>query len=179
MNPDIASLPLRDIHLPDSVSWWPLAAGWWILLALIAIAIFTAYLYKARRAKRRLAREAMAQFGRLMEAYQSNHDSGQLVGALSALLRAVSISLFPRQDVAALTGKEWLQFLDQAVNGKTSGAGARFDSELGQHLVTLPYNKTASIEPQQLQNLLFLCRDWLRQVCKRRITAGTLLTGEH
>jgi len=34
--PDIA---IRDIHLPDAISWWPLAPGWWGLLALIVIAI--------------------------------------------------------------------------------------------------------------------------------------------
>ncbi len=24
-----SELPLRDLHLPDAVGWWPLAPGWW------------------------------------------------------------------------------------------------------------------------------------------------------
>jgi len=29
---------LRDIHLPDAISWWTPAIGWWILLALVIAA---------------------------------------------------------------------------------------------------------------------------------------------
>ncbi|MBV1912177.1 MAG: DUF4381 domain-containing protein, partial [Cycloclasticus sp.] len=33
-------LPLRDIHLPDAITWWPPAIGWWLLLAVIIVAAF-------------------------------------------------------------------------------------------------------------------------------------------
>ena len=36
--PAMNELPLRDIHLPDAVSWWPPAIGWW-LLAIIIVAL--------------------------------------------------------------------------------------------------------------------------------------------
>ena len=29
------TLPLRDLHLPEPVGWWPPAPGWWILLLLV------------------------------------------------------------------------------------------------------------------------------------------------
>ena len=35
MNPE--SLPLKDIHLPADVPWWPLAPGWWVLLAALLV----------------------------------------------------------------------------------------------------------------------------------------------
>ena len=28
---------LRDVHVPDSVSWWPLAIGWWVIIGLVAL----------------------------------------------------------------------------------------------------------------------------------------------
>ena len=32
MNPE--EIPLRDLHLPEMTGWWPLALGWWFLIAL-------------------------------------------------------------------------------------------------------------------------------------------------
>ena len=31
---------LRDIHLPDPVSIWPLAPGWWALMILVPVLYF-------------------------------------------------------------------------------------------------------------------------------------------
>ena len=38
MNPELAS-QLRDIHGLDMIPWWPLASGWWLVLALVVILI--------------------------------------------------------------------------------------------------------------------------------------------
>ena len=40
MNPvlDPSQLPLRDIHLPEVIGWWPPAIGWWILAAVVLLA---------------------------------------------------------------------------------------------------------------------------------------------
>ena len=46
-------LPLKDIHLPEAIGWWPLAPGWWILLLLIGLLIFAVVIWL-----RRLARQA-------------------------------------------------------------------------------------------------------------------------
>ena len=34
---DPQAIPLRGLHLPDAVGWWPLAPGWWLLGALLAV----------------------------------------------------------------------------------------------------------------------------------------------
>jgi hypothetical protein len=28
---------LRDVHLPDPISWWPPAFGWWMIMGLLII----------------------------------------------------------------------------------------------------------------------------------------------
>ena len=40
-------LPLKDIHLPDAISWWPPAIGWWLVAIFIPLLSFFLYwLYK-------------------------------------------------------------------------------------------------------------------------------------
>ncbi len=41
---DFSQLPLRDIHLPGSIGWWPPAPGWWLLAGLLLAALVFAAL---------------------------------------------------------------------------------------------------------------------------------------
>jgi len=36
----VNELPLKDIHLPDAITWWPLAIGWWLLIVMVIAAIY-------------------------------------------------------------------------------------------------------------------------------------------
>lgn len=52
-------LPLRDIHLPEAVSWWPPAIGWWLLALLMAGVVFYAlWFYKRQMKPKRIVRTA-------------------------------------------------------------------------------------------------------------------------
>ncbi|MCX2893255.1 DUF4381 family protein, partial [Stenotrophomonas lactitubi] len=46
-----ASLPLRDVQLPASPTWWPPAPGWLMLIALVLLllAIFAVLAWRRRR----------------------------------------------------------------------------------------------------------------------------------
>ena len=52
MNPtiDVSQLPLRDIHLPGPIGWWPPAPGWWLVaaLVLVAVALYGVHYYRGR-----------------------------------------------------------------------------------------------------------------------------------
>ena len=94
-------LPLRDIHLPEPVSWWPPAPGWWLLLILSAVIITGIVVFKRVRKRRLLKRTALAELAMIRQQYHENHDRIALVKALSALMRRASISFYQRSSSAS------------------------------------------------------------------------------
>jgi cbb3-type cytochrome oxidase subunit 3 len=55
-------LPLKDIHLPEAISWWPPAIGWWLLLVLIPLTVFIlvwAYRYLTRKTAVKTAKKLL------------------------------------------------------------------------------------------------------------------------
>ena len=56
-------LQLQDIHLPESASFWPLSAGWWILFALIvAVTIWLTLKTIKRTKQKKIQRKILAKF---------------------------------------------------------------------------------------------------------------------
>lgn len=143
---------LRDIHLPAPVSFWPPAPGWWLLALLIVIVLFTV-VWQWRR-WRRLAyrRLALKQLHQLQNALQAGKMETSIIAELSVLLRRTAISRYGRQQVAALQGRDWLEFLDRT--GRTSHFTTR-----GQALLDAPYRRSTS---QQAEPLLDLAQRWLQ-----------------
>ncbi len=128
------ALPLRDLHLPDPVGWWPLAPGWWILIALLAagLAWLAAYLYRRWRfhAPRRHALRELARY----EAEYLEHRNPVVFGRqVSELLRRAMLAYAPRAEVAGLTGEAWLQWLDRGM------PVPYFPTDGGRSLLDLPY----------------------------------------
>lgn len=147
-------LPLRDIHLPEAIGWWPPAPGWWLLLILsITLAGGLAWWLRRRRAApARLA---------LLELDLLRRDAGlpaeEKLRRLGILLRRVNLSLYPREAVAGLAGEAWLRWLDRAVGAP------RFSEGIGRRLVDGPYRP----HPQaDIEELLALCRDWVKAAGK-------------
>jgi hypothetical protein len=109
---------LKDIHLPEPISWWPLAPGWYVLLALILIAITClAYrLYKRHRyalAKKR----ALVLLNSYQKDYEKEPNAPVTSARISELLRRVALVYYPREQVASLHGETWLCFLNQTSSG--------------------------------------------------------------
>ncbi len=160
MNP--AELPLRDIHLPPPPGWWPPAPGWWAVLAVMVIAGLWGIWWRTRARRRRSAvAQATLELTRMRA--DAATTPAQLAAELSALLRRVCISLFPRQQVASLTGDSWLQFLDGICGGREFCHGP------GRVLIQAPYRP--GVSRQELDPVLDLCATWL-VVARRRAAGG-------
>jgi len=150
-------LPLRDIHLPEAIGWWPPAPGWWLLLAALAVLVAAVLVYKRIRKLRQLKRTVLAELDTIRRAYQDEHNPTELVQALSTLMRRASISFYRRSDSASLTGARWLQHLDR------TAARKEFENGTGSILATAPYLPANSRIEIDINELLSLCEDWLRQ----------------
>lgn len=147
---DPASLALRDIHLPNSVLWWPPAPGWWILLCLTVIIVLSIFYIIRRRQNNRVSAIYLAkqELSRIENDYKSKQDKSILVKEVSELIRRVSISLFNRKESASLTGKDWLLFLDK-LNGDQS-----FSNGVGKVLIEAPYQAEPDYDEVKLLELI-------------------------
>jgi len=146
---------LRDIHLPQAVSWWPPAVGWWLLLALALLLVFMGRWLWRRHQQAASKRAALAELAALQRL-----DPVQQLPALSQLLRRCAVSWYPRQEVAGLTGERWLEFLDR------SGHTQQFSQGVGQVLAAGPYQPAPGSLP--ITQLHTLCSQWIACVFHNR-----------
>jgi hypothetical protein len=128
------ALPLRDLHLPDALGWWPLAPGWWAVIVVV-VATFAFVSWRWYRAWQFNAprRHALREVARFEAEYLEHRDPAALGKQLSELLRRGMLAYAPRDKVAGLTGEAWLQWLDQGMSVPY------FHTEGGKSLLTLPY----------------------------------------
>ncbi|MDX2314132.1 MAG: DUF4381 domain-containing protein [Gammaproteobacteria bacterium] len=144
---------LRDIHLPPPPPLWPPAPGWWLLgcVLIVAAALATRLaLTRWRRGRgRRAAVRAMAE---LRNRYRNGEARDVLTAELATLLRRAAMNRHPRVQVAGLTGRDWLEFLDDDTHQFTNGVGAC--------LSTAPY---ARGQAPDFDALFTLCEKWVRR----------------
>ena len=160
-------LPLRDIHLPESVSWWPPGLGWWLLLA---VSIPVAFLIwkgikklSVRRRQRNLRRLTQRELDRIEAEYNATTNTNKLLQDLSILVRRVAMTNHPRQDVAGLCGQKWEGWLrDPAV-------GRGLNEQSIQLLVDGPYRKDLTVDAAAL---LPVYRGWIESVVQGPQRAG-------
>ncbi|WP_295800025.1 DUF4381 domain-containing protein [uncultured Microbulbifer sp.] len=129
---------------PDTISLWPqtpLAKGLllFLLLLLLLLAWYALKRYRAN-AYRRAALKALAQ-------------SGDDPAIIAEIVRRTALATFPRQQVAALTGNDWLDFLNRHC------AGANFSGEPGHQLVHGAYRADQPPSPE----LARLAAHWIRR----------------
>jgi len=101
---------LRDIHLPEAVSVWPLAPGWWLLAAALVLLGLLALLERKRR-RTSVRRAALRELDELACDAQAGIDTARLARRLQTLLRRVALVRIGRVEVAGLHGESWFEIL--------------------------------------------------------------------
>lgn len=148
-------LELKDIQPPPEPAWWLLAPAHWVaIFSLLGIVACIWFFLRHRRANR-LASLAEQELKRIRSSFAMDEDSQQLAIELSRWLKQVAILAFPARHLESLSGKGWLEFLDESLgdNSFSEGAGKVFGS--------LIYSK--QINPDATR-LIRLCKQWLSAI---------------
>jgi hypothetical protein len=145
---------LRDIHLPEPISAWPPAPGWWFI-ALLSLVAFVLLIRWALRYQQRTAfrKQALSELQHLDNVYFDKPN--QYLQQLNTLLKRTALHCHPKANVAALNGAQWLEFLDH------SGNTTEFSQGAGQILMRGPYQPKPVSE--NLQALSELVKQWLQR----------------
>ena len=113
---------LIEPALPERIGWWPLAPGWWAVIAAIlllgAVAGYRWWKRWRRAAYRRLAAAEL----------RSMNPTADNLGRMALILKLTALRTYPRDRVAALSGDGWLAFLDRTgrTDRFTAGSGGLF-----------------------------------------------------
>lgn len=154
MNPvDPAQLPLRDIHLPDAVSWWPPAFGWWLLAAFVLGMVVALGLRAWRLRRHRAARRALAA---IVAALDAGAEPAKCARRASVLLRRFAMTMDEDSPgIPGLAGAPWLDYV--ARHGRNREV---FDHD-GGLLLEVPYREPQRVTVEDARNLCRLCADWI------------------
>lgn len=154
MNPiDVSQLPLRDIHLPGAIDWWPLAWGWWLVLAFALAATGYAVWRFRSRYRERAALKGLKAVARQLAGGGS---PDVCIQRISIILRRFAMSVTGAEPVAGLTGESWLRFLD------SRWARDEFSAGIGRVLIFGPYAPPDRVNAGDVNALNELCIDWVR-----------------
>jgi hypothetical protein len=149
---------LHDIESLDAISPWPLAIGWYFIIALIAalLCVIVTLAFYGIAYRRSWQNSAFKQLA-MLEKNLSAANSQETVTALSAFLRRIALKRCPRAECAGLVGKSWLQWLQKNAS--------HFDWEnKGTCLLEIPYAPAGSTLPiADVQELIKATRTWIKK----------------
>jgi hypothetical protein len=145
---------LKEIDLPEPVSWFPATEGWLVIAAAIAVAIGWMGWRRYRKwLSERYRREALT---RLSAMRIGKDDTRAPLMDLPLVLRMTALAAYPREEVAGLRGSQWVDWLN--------ANGARFEPNDAAWLDRLPYASSASaaLSSDVAARLLETSQHWVR-----------------
>ena len=140
---------LKDIHLPENgVSFWPLAYGWWGLLAavLLIFALWKIIAWFRKNSKKIYARYLLQKNGA--------ENTAAAAVFMSELLRRICVSRYP--EAVAYVGRNWVNFLNEHSKNKLS-------AETADLLIDAPYAPadSALFAVDNVAELRKFCLGWI------------------
>lgn len=141
---------MKNVHLPNGVSIFPIASGWYILVILSLIIICTLLWWKL--IKNKYKKQKLQAYAILAKIEKDQTE--EMLSQVSILIKRVAIMKFPKEKVHTLFGEKWLEFLDKT--GKTQD----FTTGAGRYLLNI-YQVSKVPNPDKF----FTCvKQWLGSV---------------
>ena len=149
MNSDIDLTGLKGLHYPVTPDFWPLAWGWYVILATVLLLILI-IIYKKRNSP-------LAYACREMKKIQRKEPEKQLK-LLSQLLKRVAMARYGREAIAPLSEDAWQEFL--------LASAPKVLSEEQAHLLAYAIYNPNSKTPSK--KLYTTCQKWIEKVLKKK-----------
>lgn len=136
---------LRDIRLPQAISWWPLAPGWWLLVGLILVSLAGLWWWRHYR-RRQLRQRALHELTEIRRNQSLYDNPAALSEQLSRLLKRALLLQPEARNAISASGEQWRTYL-------MSDTQHGLDAQTSEFLVNGPYqtaSSTISLEPDQV-----------------------------
>ncbi len=144
VNPQVEALlsQLPPIATPPPVSWWPLAPGWWVVMALVAIAITYLILWIIKHRTRTAYKRQALKLLQTIDASQSDRCATHMNG----LLKQVCLCAYPQRktEINRAYGEHWVNLLN--LNSRCS-----LDPNAATALAIAPYQPNVAFDPKALK----------------------------
>ena len=149
---------LHDIEGLDAISRWPLALGWWVLLAigLLTVIVLCWLAFRWLTFRRSWKNDTFKKLAKL-ESNLSDDNARETVIVLSEYLRRIALKRYSRKECAGLEGDAWLKWLAKEDLKK-------FDwTKKGTLLNEAPYApEKYKLPANQIKELIHAARNWVR-----------------
>lgn len=144
---------LKEIALPESISYFPQTPAWYILFGVIALLILF-FLWKQYKhyQNNKYRRVALAELSKIK--------SEKTYEEIPELVKRVALVFSDRSEIASLSGETWLEFLNKSYKGNG------FSSDAGSLFVDLAYSSQTRIKLYQQgenENLINLISEWIKK----------------
>ena len=142
---------MHDILVPPAISFWPLASGWYLVLALLlAFVLHKAFqMYRVYQSNL-YRREALAELVHLKSSVE-NEKAALLLG----LMKRVALQHFGRDKVAALSHDAWWDFME-------SHSKVKIEGTLRKYTQSILYDANAKHDSKQIQKLESITATWIK-----------------
>lgn len=141
-------LDIKDIHIPDGVSIFPLAKGWWVLVIGIITLFVTIKMFLSilKTSKKYYALRKLKSID-----VSKPIDAGV---QMSELLKRICNVKY--REASVLYGKEWLDFLNKTTNKKLSSKASNL-------LIYAPFidKNEKKYTSKDATNLKDFCKNWI------------------